>query len=185
MCIAYLGEVSELEKTPYLHQDNHTSVNIRPLRLEDFDHVIKWSRDHTFCLANDWELNRNKDELFEWWQHCVEMASADIIRLGIERKNTLIGYVDLANIKGHVAEMGIAIGDSALWGKGLGHDACVCAMTYACTYLDITVFTAETHASNMRSRKMLERVGFKEVARKGSEVYLGVETPLIQYKISL
>ena len=35
----------------------------------------------------------------------------------------------------------------------------------------------------MRSRKMMEKLGFEEVSRNGSEVYLNKDTPLIQYKL--
>lgn len=42
----------------------------------------------------------------------------------------------------------------------------------------------ETHAANIRSRKMLDEIGFKEVSRKGIERYLGVDSQLIQYRIS-
>ncbi|TDM16652.1 hypothetical protein [Macrococcoides canis] len=44
----------------------------------------------------------------------------DFIRLGIELDDKLIGYADLAYIKGNSAELGIAIGESKLWGRGIG-----------------------------------------------------------------
>lgn len=51
--------------------------------------------------------------------------------------------------------------------------------------LGITHFYAETHEANMRSRRMLENIGFKETSRLGSEEYLGKEDQLIQYSIVL
>jgi ribosomal-protein-alanine N-acetyltransferase len=121
----------------------------------------------------------------KWWQHCVNNISEDFIRLGIELENRLIGYADLACIKGNTAELGIAIGESSLWGKGIGFNASICMMDYASKHLGITVYNAETHETNFRSRKMLEKIGFKEVSRIGSEEYLGTESQLIQYRISL
>lgn len=48
---------------------------------------------------------------------------------------------------------------------------------YAAKYLGITVFNTETHEINIRSRKMLERIGFKEFSRILSEEnYLGTES---------
>lgn len=47
------------------------------------------------------------------------------------------------------------------------------------------VFIAETNETNVRSRKMFEKIGFKEISKFGYEEYLGVQTQLIQYKLSL
>ncbi len=112
-------------------------------------------------------------------------TTEDFIRMGIEFNQKLIGYADLACIKDNSAELGIAIGDSTLWGKGLGYHSAISMIQYASKNLGITVFNAETHLSNIRSRKMLEKIGFKEVSRIGSEEYLGMENQLIQYRLNL
>lgn len=159
-------------------------VQIRPIMTEDFAYVLKWSKDAIFCDANEWERNRNESELYSWWLRCVNQTADDFLRMGIELDQQLIGYVDLAHIENHSAELGIAIGDSELWGLGIGYSASRRMMEYASTHLGITVFTAETHETNRRSRKMLEKLGFLEVSRMGSEYYLGADTALIQYRLS-
>ncbi|MCA1322318.1 GNAT family N-acetyltransferase [Bacillus tianshenii] len=161
------------------------NIKIRPLSKNDFKYILEWSKDETFCSANDWEKNRDGEELYKWWQHCVNNVSEDFIRLGIELEYKLIGYADLACIRDNTAELGIAIGESKLWGKGIGFNASICMIDYASKQLDINVFHAETHETNFPSRKMLERIGFKEVSRIGREQYLGTESQLIQYKLSL
>jgi RimJ/RimL family protein N-acetyltransferase len=55
---------------------------------------------------------------------------------------------------------------------------------YAKNKMGIQTFTAETHVTNIRSRKMLEKIGFKEVSRTGTEKYLGVESQLIQFQLT-
>ena len=105
--------------------------------------------------------------------------------MGIEFNEKLIGYADLVYIKDYTAELGIAIGESGLWGKGLGYNSAICMMDYASKKLGITSFKAETHEDNVRSQKMLEKIGFKEVCRLGSEEYLGRKSQLIQYKLNL
>lgn len=164
---------------------NEYLIKIRPLIKGDFKYVLKWSKDNTFCLANDREKNRSEQELYKWWLHCVNNTARDFIRLGIELENKLIGYADLARIKENSAELGIAIGESALWGKGIGFNSSLSMMDYASTHLGISVFNAETHEANTRARKMLERIGFTEVSRIGSEKYLGTDCMLIQYHLSL
>lgn len=105
--------------------------------------------------------------------------------MGIESGERLVGYVDLASIKDNTAELGIAIGDSTLWGKGIGSNSILCMMDYAFKKLGITVFNAEMHEANFRSRKMLEKLEFVEISKIGIEEYLGTEKQLIQYRLSL
>lgn len=161
--------------------DFNDHIKIRPITEEDYVYVLKWSKNDKFCLANDWETNRNELELFKWWLHCVNDLPEDFIRMGIEMENKLIGYADLACIVGNTAELGIAIGESTLWGKGIGFKSSMRVMDYASSDFGITTFNAETHDSNIRAKKMLDRMGFKEVSRIGAKEYLGAETKLIQY----
>lgn len=161
------------------------SIKIRPLAIDDYSIVLNWSKDENFCLVNGWESNRSDEELYKWWLHCVNNVSKDFIRMGIEYNDKLIGYADLACIKGNTAEIGIAIGDSTLWGKGIGFYSTIRMMDYATKKLGVTIFNAETHEVNIRSRKMIEKIGFKEISRIGIEEYLGAENQLIQYRLSL
>lgn len=156
---------------------------IRPIREDDFSYVLAWSRDETFCLANGWEVNRSEQELYEWWQHCVHHLPENVLREGIEVEGRLVGYVDIADVT-HTAEVGIAIGDRSLWGKGLGTQVLQHQMNHAAKEFGITVFYAETHETNKGSRRMLEKAGFEEVSRLGVETYLGAQVPLIQYRFN-
>ena len=97
---------------------NKQLIQLRPITMYDFTEVLTWSKDDTFCLANGWETNRDKQELNEWWTHCVTNKATNFKRLGIEEGNRLVGYVDLACIEGNSAEFGIAIGNRDVWGKG-------------------------------------------------------------------
>lgn len=160
------------------------SVKIRPLSIDNYKIVLNWSKDDIFCAANCWEKNRSEEELYRWWIFCINNDSEDFIRMGIEMEEKLVGYADLACIKGNTAELGIAIVERTLWGKGIGAHSLLCMMDYANEELGITVFHAETHEENMRSRKMLEKIGFLEISRIGSEGYLGRENQLIQYRFN-
>ncbi|KGR77272.1 GNAT family N-acetyltransferase [Ureibacillus manganicus] len=161
------------------------NITIRPLSMDDYETVLKWSKDEVFCSANSWETNRDADEIYQWWLKCVNVLSDDFIRLGIDWNKQLIGYVDLACINNKSAEIGIAIGERSLWGKGIGFLAAKRMVEYASLKLGVTVFNAETHETNFRSRRMLKKLGFKEISRIGMEEYLGLKTQLIQYKLNL
>jgi [ribosomal protein S5]-alanine N-acetyltransferase len=160
-------------------------IKLRPLSMDDYSSVLSWSKDDAFCLANGWEKNRNTEELYEWWLRCVTNDAKDFLRIGIEHDGRLIGYADLACIQDYSAEIGIAIGERALWGKGIGVQSIFALMEYASKKLGITTFIAETHEANIRSRKMLERIGFMEVSRIGREEYVGAESRLIQFSKKL
>ncbi|MFD1204241.1 MULTISPECIES: GNAT family N-acetyltransferase [Sporosarcina] len=158
-------------------------ISLRPLQINDFDDVLKWSKDDGFCMANGWEKNRDRDELYQWWQKCVNNKAHNFIRLGIEFEGKLIGYADLACIKGNSAEIGIAIGNRSLWGNGIGSASLLRVIDYAANTLGIDIFTAETHEGNVRSRKMLEKTGFIERSKIGNEIYMGQANQLIQYEL--
>lgn len=157
-------------------------IQLRALQIEDFPVVEKWSKDHAFCLANGWETGRSKDEFFSWWHNCVHNHSHNFLRLGIEFESKLIGYADLANINTISAEIGIAIGESKAWGRGFGTAALKQLMIYATEKYGTQVFDAETHKTNIRSKNMLEKLGFTEISRIGSEEYMGKDNQLIQYQ---
>ncbi|MFY0742435.1 GNAT family N-acetyltransferase [Solibacillus silvestris] len=164
---------------------NRNEIYLRKLKLEDFNAVVDWSRDDRFCEANGWQKNRDHLELFKWWERCVTNQQKDMIRLGIEYKNRLIGYADLAEFKNNSAEIGIAIGDSTLWNNGIGTQMIKKLLNYANEQCGVTTFYGKTYETNHRSRKMMEKVGFTEESREGTELYIGKEVKLVQYKLEL
>ncbi len=107
------------------------------------------------------------------------------MRKGIEYKDELIGYTDLAYIKDQTAELGIAIGASHYWGKGIGLEASRRIMEYGSKKFGIKLYRAETSEYNISSRKMLEKLGYKEVGREGQEEYRDREGQLIQYEYKI
>ncbi|WP_442598785.1 GNAT family N-acetyltransferase [Neobacillus sp. D3-1R] len=106
-------------------------IKLRPLELDDYKIALNWSKDIHFCIANGWPQNRSDEELSLWWSNCVNNKKEDFVRMGIEFNDKLIGYADLACIKGNTAEVGIAIGESKLWGKGIGYHSLLCMVNYA------------------------------------------------------
>lgn len=158
-------------------------MRLRPITESDIKDVLQWSCDLKFCQANGWQMNRNPEEIQCWWGKIVNHPPENFIRKGIVFETELVGYADLAEISGHSAELGIAIGKSGLWGNGIGAQAAALMMEYGVRELNLTTFYAETHEANSRSRKMLEKLGFQEVSRVGYEDYEGKNSRLIQYEL--
>ncbi|WIV21226.1 bifunctional GrpB family protein/GNAT family N-acetyltransferase [Paenibacillus polygoni] len=76
-------------------------------------------------------------------------------------------------------------GETKLWGKGIEFNASLHMIGYGAKQLGITIFYAETHETNTRSRRMLEKLGFEEISRIGFEEYLGKNEQLIQYRYDI
>ncbi|WP_259445718.1 GNAT family N-acetyltransferase [Paenibacillus lautus] len=157
-------------------------INLRKIKMDDYETVLAWSRNELFCSSNGWEQNRDEKEVYRWWEACVNTPLDDFVRKGIEYKHELIGYTDLAYIKDQTAELGIAIGASHYWGKGIGSEAGRRMMEYGLDEFGITIYYAETNEYNMASRRMLEKLGYKETGREGQEEYRGKEGQLIHYE---
>lgn len=162
------------------HKISSENVSIRPIRQSDITYVLEWSDDQKFCRTNGWKLNRSEVEIRKWWKLQVNNDSAVYIRQGIEFEKRLVGYVDVAFIGKDTVELGIAIGESELWGKGIGTEAIFHTIENTSRELGITTFIAETNEKNIRSRRMLEKIGFKEI-----EEHLGTHNPITQYKLTL
>jgi [ribosomal protein S5]-alanine N-acetyltransferase len=152
------------------------SVQLRDLRLEDLETVMSWAKDSEFCLANDWSLELSEERIQTHWTGIITESREDLIRKGITFQNQLIGYADLADINRLAARacLGYAIGNSSLWGKGLGFYGAKLMLELAFTELKLERVTAEVNAANTRSLRVLEKLGFKrEGILRRHETYRG------------
>lgn len=152
--------------------------------MDDFEHVIDWSKDEAFCNANGWRYNTSREDLYKWWFSHVHSLSEKQIRLAIQYGGTCIGYCDLAHIENHTAELGIEIGESQHWGKGIGSLAAKSLMGYGTRKFGITTYYAEIDDSNHRSQNMLKTLGFEEMSRIEHN-NTDNTAQFIQYKLNL
>lgn len=157
-------------------------IRLRAIALDDYDRVLAWSRDKLFCASNEWESDRDEQELYRWWEACVTKPIAGFVRKGIEYQGQLVGYADLADIRDRTAELGIAIGASEYWGIGIGFEASRQMMDYGINQFGIRLYRAEANEHNLASRKMLEKLGYREIGKAGHEQYRGRIGRLIQYE---
>lgn len=58
-------------------------------------------------------------------------------------------------------------------------------MEYGLKEFGINLYYAETNEYNVASRRMLEKLGYKEIGREGQEEYRGREGQLIQYSMNI
>lgn len=102
-------------------------------------------------------------------------SSPDHIHLAVTtRDGKLIGETSLLHIDHRIgdAELTIAIGDKAYWGRGYGTDATRTFCRYAFHQLNLHRITLYVHDFNPRAIRAYEKCGFREEGRLREAEYL-------------
>ncbi len=160
------------------------TLRLRPLRPGDEESAVEWSRDAAFCVANDWEPHLPAERVRQHWQRLITTPPTGLLRLGIEQGGQLIGYTDLAGLTSDTGELGIAIGQSGRWSQGIGRAACTLLLAHAFDELGLGTVTAEVHAPNLRSLRLMRALGFNEIGPVGEEKYQGKVVPLVGFEMT-
>ena len=156
-------------------------VTLRPLGLSDLPHVLPWSEDEEFCLANGWPVGLPEERLQDWFLRFLNNPPVDLIRQGIWVGDKLIGYVDLKEINPleRRARLGIAIGDAAYRSQGVGYSAGLQMLQQGFEARGLERITCEVRSSNVRMLKLAEKLGFvREGLLRQHETRHGVKEDL-------
>ena len=138
-------------------------VTLRPLELDDIDTLYAWECDSELEILAGWGPKRSRTAFRERYEKRITEPEDDLAMFGMEVDTKLIGYVQLAQIDEveRRAAVGFLIGDKTLWGRGIGTTALCLWLDYAFTARSLERVFAETYRFNMRSQRLLERVGFQ------------------------
>lgn len=137
-----------------------------------------------FCRANGWELGRTADAVRRHWLRLITEPPRGFLRLGAVADGELIGYGDFADIQHEEAELGLAIGDSDRWSRGLGTATALAMITYGTEQLGLRRIRATVHETNRRSRALLEKLGFRHVGvLPETEEYLGAPARVLVFAL--
>ncbi|GAA5513404.1 IS1595 family transposase ISBko1 [Deinococcus carri] len=159
-------------------------VTLRPLQPGDEEAAVRWAADREFCLATGWTVGLAPRKVREHWARIIVGAGPDFLRLGVEVEGRLTGYVDLANLTPISGEFGIAIGERAWWGRGLGTAAGQRMLAHGFHTLGLDTITAEVHAPNLRSHALMRRLGFRETGVGGPDSYRGELVETVWYVLT-
>lgn len=159
-------------------------VSLRSLRPGDEEAAVRWAADPEFCLATGWTVGLAPRKVREHWVRIIAGAGSDFLRLGVEVDGRLVGYVDLANLSRTSGEFGIAIGERARWGRGLGAEAGRRMLAHGFHTLGLDTITAEVHAPNLRSHTLMRRLGFRETGVGGPDRYRGEQVETVWYALT-
>lgn len=101
----------------------------------------------------------------------------DRLNFAVMRRGEPIGEVKLKAIdrEGGECTLGICLKNDAVKGKGYGRRAEELAVSYALHVLGLAAVNADTLASNLRSRHVLEKLGFRFLRAEGAFCYYRYE----------
>jgi len=138
---------------------------LRPHTPQNFERLHRWKNDREILELSADSVEPSSEEktrrsLERWMQ-----PSEDIIHFAIHRQDSdeLIGFLLIALIEREHrrCKIGLVIGEKGQWGQGYGTEAVACAVDFCFRELEMNRIGAEAYATNPRSVRLLEKVGFR------------------------
>ncbi|MEX2183167.1 MAG: GNAT family protein [Chloroflexota bacterium] len=143
-------------------------VYLRPLEPDDADMVSRWyADDRVRRLMGDPPMSfaRRRQRYEESLRSDGDAVYRFIVcRLDDDDPVGRVDVFDIDRANGNCA-FGIAIGDSSLWGQGLGTDAVNAVVDFAFGELRMERVWLDTDADNHRAKAAYRRAGFTEEGR--------------------
>ncbi|MCA1054117.1 GNAT family N-acetyltransferase [Rossellomorea aquimaris] len=142
-------------------------VRLRELTLEDVEDRYQWCLDQEVTkylnMPNKYPPF-SREETKAWIDMCIKRTNGYEQKAIETEEGNHIGWVDLKNIdkQNHHAELGIAIGDQAYWGKGYGLSAMKEMLQYGFDHLGLNKIWLRVEVDNDKAIKSYKRMGYVE-----------------------
>ena len=138
-------------------------ITLRPMTHADAPHLVRWANDPDFAWYQ-WGRRPGRfadEEAGRKWLDLI--ADHRGVVFAIEHEGRPIGQVNYRDLqpKGKSAEVGIGIGDPALWGKGLGREALGLLVKHLVDDLGVHRVTLSVLAYNDRAISSYKAAGFE------------------------
>jgi diamine N-acetyltransferase len=151
------------------------NVTLRALRDDDVDRMLAWLNDPLVVGMASFRPWAPLDAT-SWRARVAEdlaKPTGTAAWFAIEVGGELIGECGLWRIDGDAgrAELGITIGDQAMWGKGHGREAVGLLLGYAFRTRNLRRVFLETHAANPRAIASYRACGFVEEGRLREHIW--------------
>ncbi|MEX2534972.1 MAG: GNAT family N-acetyltransferase [Trueperaceae bacterium] len=143
-------------------------VRLRP--LDELD-TGDWRRVHThFKDPEISHLNGTPPNRMPLWLLKrvlrADTRRTDRLTFGVfDECREYIGTIELYDIRGPRATLGIIIGEKSHWGKGYGPEAMAALLDHAFNMLGLDLVRLSTFEDNPRAQSAFRKVGFAEVRR--------------------
>ncbi len=156
-------------------------VRLTSFEDQDLELFAAWQEDTLYLrlLDADPAFPRSRIQLTEWLQSQRKSSNSYLFGIRMLDNPRLIGHVELSSILWNqgTAWLGMAIGDAAFRGKGLGTEALRLVLDFAFFELNLhriqlTVFSYNEHAIHVYERVGFRREGaFREFLRRDGRRY--------------
>lgn len=153
-------------------------LNIRPQRASDAEAMFKYASDPAVTPFVTWAPHSDIEETRAWLRGAVEglKMGTDIV-WSLEHEGEACGAIGLHGITWAVravrwdrAEMGYWLG-APHWRKGLMTEAAIAVTRWAFETLGLHKVTVGCIESNVGSRRVIEKAGFRFLCRKEEDIW--------------
>lgn len=137
-------------------------IYLSSLALNKTADYLRWFNNLQIREYLDKETPKTKEEITKWLRKTIKESLYFSIFLTEENKN--IGHVGIKNINRlhKTAEIGIVIGETDSWRKGIGKEA-IGLILEKCKRLGLSRITAKIQKDNKASYHLFTRLGFKPI----------------------
>ena len=137
-------------------------VTLRPMTLDDLPHLMRWGSEPRFRWQQ-WGMRPGvfaEPDARRWIEHMTAEGEAGC--WVIEHGGAPVGFANFRDVhpKGRSCEIGIGIGEPALWGKRLGREALELEIGYLQRELGLHRIGLSVVAHNDRAIWMYKAIGF-------------------------
>jgi len=143
-------------------------VRLRPLSMEDVDHVLTWINDPEVTrtlMTGRYPMTREAER--KWIEDHAMPNSTEVMYVIEKLDGTYLGGIGFWHIRPveHHAELGISIGVKSEWGKGYAREAMELMVTYGFDELNLHMIYLHVYADHERAVKLYESLGFVREGR--------------------
>lgn len=140
------------------------SIYLRPLQIADAQTSYRWRNN-----PDVWKLTGSKPDKYitpemetAWLNGVLKRGTEARFAICLKTDDRYIGNIHLQNIAGKQAEFGgLFIGETSLWGKGIGTQATTLLLAHAFLSLNLDSLYGFVRKEHDASLAMLKKTGFE------------------------
>ncbi|MEU4163469.1 GNAT family N-acetyltransferase [Actinoplanes sp. NPDC026670] len=163
---------------------SHAGVALRALVPEHARTIAAWTLVPGFVREADWTPRSSLDEYESHHRQLIQAPPVGHLRLGVFESEELVGYVDFHGQSPVHRELGFLIGVRDRWGTGLGLGAAAASVRYGFVELQLREIRARAFEANVRSVRILRRLGFRMIDSEEGAEFGGAPTSLLHFTLS-
>lgn len=145
-------------------------VYLRPIELSDADGVYpSWLNDPEICRYNSHGDTLYTREMAQSYiKSVIDNPNMVVLAICLRQDGRHVGNIALQQIslKNRNAELAVLIGDSSVYGRGIGYEAGKLLVEYAFCTLKLHRLYCGTHSENIGMQKLALKLGMSEEGRR-------------------